>query len=130
MDRSRRLTTRRFVPAALACALLMMASLLVAAPADAAGMNLHRGSRGAKVKTLESRLHTLKLLPRSAVDRRYRTSTWKAVRKFQRSHKLRVTGNTNTTAWNKVYAAYRLAIKPPPPPRRRRGPRRLGHPPR
>ena len=116
MDHARRHSARRVAPIALACALAVTASLLVLAPADAAGINLHRGSRGAKVKTLETRLHTLRLLPRSAVDRRYRYSTWKAVRSFQRSHKLRVTGNTNTTTWNKVYAAYRVAIRPPPPP--------------
>jgi glycerophosphoryl diester phosphodiesterase len=115
MNHARQRRTRRVVPAALACALAVMASLLVVAPADAAGINLHRGSRGANVKTLESRLHTLKLLPRSAVDRRYRHSTWKAVKRFQRSHRLRVTGNTNTRTWNKVAAAYRVAIKPPPP---------------
>jgi glycerophosphoryl diester phosphodiesterase len=92
-----------------------MMSLLVAAPADAAGIYLQRGSRGATVKTLESRLHTLGLLSRAAVDRRYRYSTWLAVRKFQRSHKLRVTGNTNTTTWNRVATAYRVATTPPPP---------------
>ena len=114
MARARRRSTRRAAPAALACALAVMASLLVAAPADAAGIYLHRGSRGANVKTLESRLHTLGLLSRAAVDRRYRHSTWKAVKRFQRSHGIRVTGNTNTRTWNQVAAAYRRAIATPP----------------
>ena len=116
MDSARLLSTRRIAPAALACALTMMASLLVTAPADAAGINLHRGSRGANVSTLEFRLNTLGLLSRASVDRRYRRSTWTAVKRFQRSHRLRVTGNTNTRTWIKVAAAYRVAIKPPPPP--------------
>ena len=115
MDRARRRSTRRAAPAALACALAVIASLLVAAPADAAGIYLHRGSRGANVKTLESRLHTLGLLSRAAVDRRYRYSTWKAVKRFQRSHGIRVTGNTNTRTWNQVAAAYRSGLTPPPP---------------
>ena len=116
MGHARRRSTRRAVPIALTCALAVLTSLLVAAPADAAGIYLKRGSRGANVKTLETRLHTLGLLSRAAVDRRYRYSTWLAVRKFQRSHKLRVTGNTNTTTWNRVATAYRVAITPPPPP--------------
>ncbi len=41
---------------------LAVMSLLIAVPADAAGIYLHRGSRGANVKTLETRLHTLGLL--------------------------------------------------------------------
>ena len=64
-----------------------MTSLLIAVPADAAGIYLHRGSRGTNVKTLETRLHTLGLLSRAAVDRRYRYSTWLAVKKFQRSRR-------------------------------------------
>jgi len=114
MDRARR-RIHLAAPAALMCALAVIASLLVATPADAAGINLHRGSRGANVKTLETRLHTLGLLARAAVDRRYRYSTWKAVKRFQRAHDLRVTGNTNTTTWNRVAAAYRKAIEQPPP---------------
>src|SRR6187200_504428 len=93
---ARRRSTRLAASAALVCALAVIASLLVVAPADAAGIYLHRGSRGAKVKTLEFRLHVLGLLSRAAVDRRYRYPTWKAVRRFQRSHRIRVTGNTNT----------------------------------
>src|SRR5688500_18756966 len=104
MDRSRGRRSRRAATAALACALAVMASLVVAAPAEAAGIYLHRGSRGANVKTLESRLHTLGLLSRAAVDRRYRRSTWEAVKSFQRSHGIRVTGNTNTRTWNQVAA--------------------------
>ena len=114
MDRACRRSTRLAASAALACALVVMASLVVAGPADAAGIYLHRGSRGAKVMTLESRLHTLGLLSRAAVDRRYRQSTWKAVKSFQRSHGIRVTGNTNTRTWNQVAAAYRRAITTPP----------------
>lgn len=116
MDCARRRGTRRAAPRALACVLAVIATLLVAAPADAAGIYLHRGSRGANVMTLESRLHTLGLLSRAAVDRRYRHATWRAVKGFQRSHGLRVTGNTNTRTWNRVAAAYRAAITPPPPP--------------
>jgi glycerophosphoryl diester phosphodiesterase len=116
MDRARRRSTRQAVSVALICALAVMMSVLVAVPADAAGIYLKRGSRGANVKTLETRLHTLGLLSRAAVDRRYRYATWLAVRKFQRSQKLRVTGNTNTTTWNRVATAYHVAITPPPPP--------------
>ena len=116
MGRVRRRTTHRAVLVALTCSLAVMTTLLIAVPAGAAGIYLHRGSLGANVKTLETRLHTLGLLSRAAVDRRYRYATWLAVRKFQRSHKLRVTGNTNTTTWNRVATAYRVAITPPPPP--------------
>ena len=116
MERARRRSTRRAVPVALTCALAVVTSLLIAVPADAAGIYLHRGSRGANVKTLETRLHTLGLLSRAAVDRRYRYATWQAVKKFQRSRKLRVTGNTNTTTWNRIATAYRVAIASPPPP--------------
>lgn len=66
----------------------LVLSLLVstATPADAARINLHKGSRGAKVRLLESRLANLSFLlsflPRSAVDRRYRAATVNAVRQF------------------------------------------------
>jgi len=116
MGSVRRRTTRRAVLVALTCSLAVTTTLLIAVPAGAAGIYLHRGSSGANVQTLETRLHTLGLLSRAAVDRRYRYATWLAVRKFQRSHKLRVTGNTNTTTWNRVATAYHVAITPPHPP--------------
>ena len=77
------------------------------------------------MKTLESRLYTLRLLPRSAVDGRYRAATWLAVKRFQRAHGLRATGNINPTTWYRVAVAYRDATTPPRP-RHRRGPRRRG----
>lgn len=44
----------------------------------------------------------LGLLRRSAVDRRYRKATVRAVRTFQRRHHLRVTGRVNTHTWNLI----------------------------
>ena len=89
-----------------------MASLVVAGPADAAGIYLHRGSRGAKVMTRVP-LHTLGLLSRAAVDRRYRQSTWKAVKSFQRSHGSGYRQREHQDL-NQVAAAYRRAITTPP----------------
>jgi glycerophosphoryl diester phosphodiesterase len=83
-------------------------------PASAAKLNLHRGSRGISVKTVETRLHTLGLLRARAVDRRYTRVTARAVRRFQRTHHLRVTGRVNVNTWNAIARA--AAPKPPPPP--------------
>ncbi len=73
---------RRVSGLALAC-LVLSGLVLVAAPAEAKGMNLHRGSHGTKVRVLETRLARLSMLPSSAVDGRFRTATVHAVRKFQ-----------------------------------------------
>lgn len=81
--------------------------------ADAAALDLHRGSRGVVVRTLEQRLNTLGLLPRRAVDRRYGRRTTSAVRAFQRGHGLPVTGRVRTADWDAVAAA--VAPAPPPP---------------
>jgi len=92
-------------------------------------LDLHRGSYGWKVRVLENRLHELQLLRASAVDRRYRLPTVYAVKRFQRSHGLRVTGRTNQRTWDAVYravlrrrAATAPVPRPPPPP-----PTILGH---
>ncbi len=88
----------RLLAVPLACAALL-ATMLAAAPAEAAGVNLHRGSHGAKVRLLETRLDRLNLLPRSAVDRRYRQATVNAVRRFQRQHHTKATGRVNRRTW-------------------------------
>ena len=72
------------------------------APADAAGLNLHRGSHGKPVRLLESRLHRLGLLASSAVDGRYRAATVNSVKRFQRQHHVRVTGRVNKSVWNMI----------------------------
>jgi glycerophosphoryl diester phosphodiesterase len=102
-------------------------------PAEAAGLDLHRGSRGNAVRILETRLHALHLLGARAVNRRYTRATVVAVKRFQRGHRLRVTGRVNRTTWNLVAraAAPRPAerprpapVKSPPPPP---APTILGH---
>jgi glycerophosphoryl diester phosphodiesterase len=65
-------------------------------------MNLHRGSRGAKVAKLEKRLARLWLLPRSAVDRRFRARTATSVRSFQRLMGLPATGRVNRRLWTMI----------------------------
>lgn len=86
-----------------------------AAPASAAGLNLHRGSTGARVKTVETRLNQLHLLGRSQVDRRYRAPTVRAVRKFQRQMRLPVTGRVNRRTWDLVAREVRRRAAPKPP---------------
>lgn len=101
----------------LAAALACVIGLVGVAPATAAGLDLHRGSRGATVRTLEARLAQLRLLPASAVDGRYRTATVRAVKKFQRQHRVRATGRVNTRTWTLVARAVapRPVSTPPPP---------------
>src|SRR5436853_373563 len=50
----------------LACVATLAVTLGTAVPAEAARLNLHRGSSGAKVRLLETRLHRLGLLTASA----------------------------------------------------------------
>ena len=100
---------------ALACVAPMLALSLTVAPAEAAGQTLHRGSVGPRVRLLESRLHRLQLLPRSAVDRRYRAATVRSVKRFQRQRQLRVTGRVNVPTWNLVAQAVADLAGPPPP---------------
>jgi glycerophosphoryl diester phosphodiesterase len=76
-------------------------------------MDLHRGSRGKAVKTLEQRLLSLRLLPRAQVDRFYGRRTAAAVRTFQRQHGLRVTGRVRTSDWAAVAAAVAPATPAP-----------------
>jgi glycerophosphoryl diester phosphodiesterase len=89
----------------------------VSAPASAAKLNLHRGSRGAVVRTVETRLHTLGLLRAAAVDRRYTRVTARAVRRFQRTHALKATGRVNRRTWDVLARASAPKPPPPPPPR-------------
>jgi glycerophosphoryl diester phosphodiesterase len=109
--------------AALMCAAPVLTLTLVAAPADAAGVNLHRGSHGASVRLLESRLNRLGLLVRSAVDRSYRQATTNSVKRFQRQHHIRVTGRVNRPVWNMVAHAVALRVHRPLPP----APSIIGH---
>lgn len=105
---------RRVSGLVLAC-LVLSGLVLVAAPAEARGLNLHRGSHGAKVRVLETRLARLSMLPTSAVDGRYRVATVRAVRKFQWRLGLRVTGRVNQRTWNVIRRepARRAAIRAP-----------------
>ena len=107
---------RRVSGLVLAC-LVLSGLVLVAAPAEAKGMNLHRGSHGAKVRVLETRLARLQMLPASAfsVDGRYRTATVNAVRKFQWRLGMRVTGRVNQRTWTPS-AGNPLAVPPSPHP--------------
>lgn len=103
---------QRLVSALLLAVLVLVGWTGPGAAAHAAGMNLHRGSRGSSVKTLEQRLHTLRLLPRRAVNRFYSRTTVRAVRKFQAGHRLHVTGRVRAADWNAVAAA----VAPPSTP--------------
>lgn len=87
-----------------------------AVPASAAGLDLHSGSQGPKVRTLEGRLQQLQLLSRSQVDRRYRSPTVRAVRAFQRQLHLRVTGTVNQRTWDLVASEVRRRAAPAPRP--------------
>ncbi len=107
---------RRAIPLVAAAALVVAALIGPPAPAQASRLDLHRGSRGAVVKTLEKRLHTLRLLPRRAVNRRFTTRTTRAVRAFQRSHELLVTGRVRNPDWDAIAAAVQPPAPAPPPP--------------
>ena len=116
-------SSRPFLPAvrrglalvALAAVFTTTFTVLTATSADAAKLNLHRGSKGATVRTLELRLDRLNLLAPSAVDRRYTQATVVAVKKFQRRQHLRPTGRVNAGLWNRLTRAVRLAQAPPKP---------------
>ena len=95
----------------LVCLAPLLALTVLAAPADAAGRNLHRGSHGKAVRLLESRLHRLELLPASAVDGRYRAATVNSVKRFQRLNHVRVTGRVNTSVWNMIAREVNRRIK-------------------
>ncbi len=108
---------------ALAAVFTTALTVTTTATASAKGMNLHRGSQGPAVRTLEVRLDRLNLLAPSAVDGRYRQATVRAVKKFQRRQHLRATGRVNAGLWNRLARAVRAAQakpkpkpKPPPPP--------------
>lgn len=73
--------------------------------ASAKALNLKPGSRGAAVLTVERGLYTLGLLPARAVDRRYTVVTKRAVKRFQRSHRIRATGKVNRRTLNAVKRA-------------------------
>lgn len=107
---------------ALACLAPLAAVFVAVAPVEAA-VNLHRGSRGPAVRLVESRLHRLDLLLRSAVDRRYRIATVRAVRRFQRQQHVPVTGRVNTRTWNLIAAEVERRANAPLPP----APRIIGH---
>src|SRR5690349_14529508 len=112
------LPLRRLVAVvALAAAFTASLTVLTAVSAEAQGLNLHRGSKGATVRTLEVRLDRLNLLAPSAVDGRYRQTTVRAVKKFQRRQHLRATGRVNAGLWNRIARAVRAAqVKPAPKP--------------
>jgi glycerophosphoryl diester phosphodiesterase len=93
---------RAWGPVIAGLALCLVA--LMAAPADAARTNLHRGSRGGSVQLLEARLAQLYFLSPHAVDRRYQAATVQAVRQFQWRLGLQVTGRVNGYTWNLVAA--------------------------
>jgi glycerophosphoryl diester phosphodiesterase len=109
----------------LACIAAIAVTVLPVAPAEAARLNLHQGSHGARVRLLEARLHRIDLLLASAVDGRYRQATVNAVKRFQRRHHLRPTGRTNLRTWRLVARASRAAAAKPRP----RPPAPIGPPP-
>ncbi len=92
-----------------------------AVPAEAARLDLHRGSHGAQVRVLEGRLAELRLLPSSAVDRTYGSATVRSVKRFQRQLHLRATGRVNLGTWNLITREV-LRRRPPPPPAARSNP--------
>jgi glycerophosphoryl diester phosphodiesterase len=100
---------------AVLLALVVGALTVLASPADAAGLYLHKGSRGASVQTLELRLAKVAGLPRWAVDRRYRANTVRAVKRFQVARHLRATGTVNQRTWDLVASAYVYATTWHPP---------------
>jgi glycerophosphoryl diester phosphodiesterase len=112
----------------ITCTVTLAVAVGTVAPAEAARLNLHRGSHGTKVRVLETRLHRLDLLVASAVDGRYRQATVNAVRRFQRSHHLRANGRVDTRTWNLVARAVRAKARPKPlPPPTGPAPAIVGH---
>jgi glycerophosphoryl diester phosphodiesterase len=99
----------------VACVAALVVTLGTAVPADAARLNLHRGSHGAKVHLLETRLHRLGLLTASAVDGQYRAATVNSVKRFQRNHHLRANGRVNQRVWNLVARAAKARASRPKP---------------
>ncbi len=106
---------RRRLPGIVLASLVLSLLTVTTAPADAARMNLHRGSRGGSVQLLEARLAQLSFLPSSAVNRRYQAATVNAVKQFQWRLGRPVTGRVNRYTWNLVAAeAGRRARLPAP----------------
>jgi glycerophosphoryl diester phosphodiesterase len=99
----------------LACVASLALTIGTATSAEAARLNLHRGSHGTKVRVVENRLHKLSLLTASAVDGHYRQATTNAVKRFQRRAHLRVNGRVNQKVWNRL--AYAARTKPAPKPK-------------
>lgn len=106
---------RRRVSVLALASLVLSVIVLAAPPADAKRMNLHRGSRGASVLVLETRLARLGMLTYSAVDRRYRAATVNAVRLFQWRLGLPATGRVNARTWYAVAAEPSRRSKLPSP---------------
>jgi glycerophosphoryl diester phosphodiesterase len=93
---------RRLSGLVLTCLSLTLLTVVVAAPADAARRNLHKGSRGTAVTVLETRLARLSFLTPSAVDRRFRAATVNAVRNFQWRLGIPPNGRVNQRTWTAI----------------------------
>ena len=115
-----RIPAWRALALGLACAVVLAVAVVPAAPSEAARLHLHRGSHGAKVRVLETRLNRLGLLVRSAVDRHYRQATVRAVKSFQRRHRMHVNGRVDARTWTAIARAVTVKTAPkpivPPPP--------------
>jgi glycerophosphoryl diester phosphodiesterase len=108
---------KQFCRAGVVVVTVLCAVSWASLPVSAASLNLHRGSRGAVVRTVEARLHLLGLLSARAVDRRYTQVTTRAVKRFQRAHQLRANGRVNRPTWDAIARASRPKPPPPPPPK-------------
>src|ERR1700750_1752414 len=87
-------TSRRLLAALAATSLLVPA-----AASTAEAKPLKRGSHGARVKVLQRDLGL------SPADGIFGTGTYKAVRRFQRTHRLTVDGIVGTVTWRVVHGS-------------------------
>ncbi|HWI73514.1 MAG TPA: peptidoglycan-binding protein [Baekduia sp.] len=75
----------------------LLAAAVISLPAAADAKPLKRGSHGARVKVLQRDLGL------SPADGIFGTGTYKAVRRFQRKHRLTVDGIVGTVTWRLVH---------------------------
>ena len=91
---------RRIVVSVLAMALVFAG--LAAGTAESASLP-KRGDHSAKVLKLERALHKNHSLKKKQVNRTFGKATTKALRKYQKAERLRLTGKADAQTWNKLF---------------------------
>jgi glycerophosphoryl diester phosphodiesterase len=93
---------RRIVVSVLAMALVFAG--LAAGPAESASLP-KRGDHSATVLKLERALHKNHVLKKKHVNRTFGKATTKALRKYQKAQRLRITGKANGQTWNRLFTS-------------------------